>query len=93
MLSIEIIWIGEVFAMSQHHNMGSTDKRRRKASLLKKYGNRCFYCKESVRKDLLSLDHRIPRSQGGDNSLRNLVLACVNCNERKADDDTYDWRY
>ena len=31
----------------------------------------------------LSIDHVVPRSQGGDNSWENLVCCCVACNSRK----------
>ena len=35
--------------------------------------------------DELTLDHVIPRSQGGQSRWDNCVLACVDCNTRKAD--------
>jgi hypothetical protein len=38
---------------------------------------------------ILSLDHLIARSQGGDNSARNLVTACLSCNSSRRD---RDWR-
>jgi 5-methylcytosine-specific restriction endonuclease McrA len=48
----------------------------------------CFYC--GVRfapagPDHRTVDHRVPRSQGGTDSLRNLVFACYACNQRKRD--------
>jgi len=33
----------------------------------------------------LTIDHVVPRSQGGVSSWENCVLACVACNHRKAD--------
>jgi 5-methylcytosine-specific restriction endonuclease McrA len=33
----------------------------------------------------LSIDHVVPRSQGGVSSWDNCVLACIDCNKRKAD--------
>jgi 5-methylcytosine-specific restriction endonuclease McrA len=48
-------------------------------------GARCRYC--GVRKKLrrLTVDHVVPRSRGGTNSLTNLVLACEPCNRAKGD--------
>ena len=33
----------------------------------------------------LTLDHVIPRAQGGESRWENCVLACLTCNKRKAD--------
>jgi len=33
----------------------------------------------------LTLDHTIPRSKGGPTTMENLTVACVPCNQRKAD--------
>jgi 5-methylcytosine-specific restriction endonuclease McrA len=46
-------------------------------------GNRCQYCGGRFSTKELTLDHVIPRVQGGDNSWMNLVCACVKCNARK----------
>lgn len=45
----------------------------------------CRYCGQRIPKRRSSLDHIRPRSKGGDNSTRNLVLACKRCNRRKDD--------
>lgn len=44
---------------------------------------RCYYCLRVMGFDECTLDHKVPRSQGGVNHLDNLVLACVDCNQRK----------
>jgi 5-methylcytosine-specific restriction endonuclease McrA len=44
---------------------------------------RCQYCGKRYPTSELSLDHVIPRTQGGDNSWENIVCACVNCNVKK----------
>ncbi len=46
-------------------------------------GNRCQYCGRSFSTRELTLDHVLPRVQGGENSWTNLVCACVKCNARK----------
>ncbi len=45
--------------------------------------NTCQYCGERCSSSELSLDHVIPRSQGGVTRWENIVCACVGCNVRK----------
>ncbi|MSR32376.1 MAG: HNH endonuclease [Gemmataceae bacterium] len=45
--------------------------------------NMCQYCGKKFPTQELSLDHVIPRSQGGVNSWENVVCACVTCNVKK----------
>jgi 5-methylcytosine-specific restriction endonuclease McrA len=45
--------------------------------------NRCQYCGRKFALSELSLDHVLPRSQGGATSWENVVCACVACNVRK----------
>lgn len=46
-------------------------------------GNRCQYCGHHFSTRELTLDHVLPRVQGGGNTWENLVCACVPCNARK----------
>ncbi len=45
--------------------------------------NSCQYCGKRCHTSELSLDHIIPRSQGGTATWQNIVCACVRCNVRK----------
>ena len=45
--------------------------------------NRCQYCGHKFPTHQLSLDHVIPRSQGGLTNWENIVCACLKCNVRK----------
>jgi 5-methylcytosine-specific restriction endonuclease McrA len=45
--------------------------------------NLCQYCGKKYPTAELSLDHVVPRSQGGQNTWENIVCACVSCNVRK----------
>ena len=45
--------------------------------------NRCQYCGKKFPTQELSLDHVLPRSQGGKNTWENIVCACIRCNTRK----------
>lgn len=45
--------------------------------------NRCQYCGHKFPTHQLSLDHVMPRSQGGGTNWENIVCACLTCNVRK----------
>lgn len=43
----------------------------------------CWYCRARTPSVEASIDHRTPRSRGGDNALENLALCCKRCNGAK----------
>ncbi len=45
--------------------------------------NQCQYCGKRFATTELSLDHIVPRSQGGQSTWDNIVCACLRCNVRK----------
>ena len=62
------------------------------AQVFARDGGRCVYCGVAVRPrarglhrapDLATLDHLIPRSQGGRTTWENVATACAPCNLRK----------
>lgn len=75
--------------MSLHRKPQLSAKRRRyrKARLAERDGRRCFYCRrpfDSLRGEA-TLDHVVPFSLLRTWSESALVLACLSCNDRKAD--------
>ena len=52
-------------------------------NLFARDNNQCQYCGRRVATRELSLDHILPRSQGGQSTWENLVCACMQCNTRK----------
>lgn len=50
-----------------------------KNGVLRRDGFTCAYCKGPAK----TIDHILPRSRGGDNSWKNLVAACFDCNNKK----------
>jgi 5-methylcytosine-specific restriction endonuclease McrA len=48
-------------------------------------GGRCFYCLSRVTTATRCLDHVVPLAKFGDNSWRNLVSCCHECNSKKND--------
>lgn len=61
-------------------------RRRIRAYIAERDGRLCHYCRRPFT-DLygVTLDHYVPHSLWAMNKPRNLVLACVACNQRKAD--------
>lgn len=49
-------------------------------ALVEQYQNKCAYCGAD---GPLEIDHRIPLSRGGTNSIDNILPACGRCNRRK----------
>jgi len=45
--------------------------------------NQCQFCGKKFPTTELSLDHIVPRSQGGQSTWENIVCACIKCNVKK----------
>lgn len=43
----------------------------------------CAYCGKSLINETESIDHIVPRSQGGKHNIENLVISCMSCNDKK----------
>lgn len=63
---------------------GYADK---KAYLLEREQGCCIYCGTHASKAKMEIDHVMPRSHGGTDSLNNLVLSCHVCNQAKGNQD------
>ena len=57
--------------------------RRFVAVLLARETSRCFYCLKAIRAETCELDHVVSQANGRDNSYRNIVCACHECNTTK----------
>ncbi len=65
---------------AQYQNGTLKDTKLRKY-IFKKYDNQCGYCGS---KDNLEIEHIVPKSKGGTNSVKNITLSCRKCNELKS---------
>lgn len=54
-------------------------------SLVKRDLSSCQYCNKKLSISEVTIDHVIPKSQGGKTSFSNCVVACWVCNNKKAD--------
>jgi len=52
---------------------------------------RCYYCKNKISPHLLTMDHIIPISRGGETYKGNVVPACKSCNNQKKSLLTVEW--
>ena len=54
-------------------------------------GGRCFYCLSRITPATRCLDHVVPQAKFGDDSWRNLVSSCQDCNYKKNDSRAADF--
>ena len=59
----------------------------KKAKVYAKYGGHCGYCGRKLSPTSMTVDHIVPVSRGGGNSIENLMPCCRECNEAKAADN------
>lgn len=57
--------------------------RRYVVALLARENAACFYCMRSISPETCELDHLVPQAEKVDNSYKNVVCACHNCNKAK----------
>ena len=59
--------------------------KRTRFEVLKRDGFRCRYCGATSDEAKLVVDHFVPASRNGHESMRNYITACVDCNRGKSD--------
>lgn len=73
--------IPSVIRLTQRVRRPFHQRRLTRPEVFTRDGYRCQYCGRETRE--LTLDHVVPRSQGGGHSWENVVSACKLCNRRK----------
>ena len=74
-----------------NHGMNWIRQEKRLAIYLRD-GMACAYCGHGVEDGAnLTLDHVVPRSQGGGNVACNLVTCCMRCNVARSNRPVYDF--
>ena len=85
MRSVNAIFrIPEVIQYTRYDKLPSQKVHYNRRTIYRRDGNVCQYCGKKKPGDELSLDHVIPRCQGGLTTWDNIVVACTDCNARKA---------
>lgn len=54
-------------------------------ALIKRDKNTCQFCSRKLSPSQITVDHVLPRAQGGITSFVNCVVSCQDCNNKKAD--------
>jgi 5-methylcytosine-specific restriction endonuclease McrA len=77
------IAVPKIIRLLVYEKVPSTSVKLNRRNLFARDQNRCQYCGRRRPTTELSLDHVVPRSQGGTNAWDNIVCACVRCNVKK----------
>lgn len=79
------IYLPSVIILREHKRIPIQMQMMSRKNLYMRDGYRCMYCGDKFSGDKLTLDHVIPKAQGGKNLWHNLVSCCVACNRKKND--------
>lgn len=78
------IAVPKVIRLLGYDRLPRQDVKLNRRNIFARDHNTCQYCGKRYPTSELSLDHVIPRNQGGTSSWENLVCCCVRCNAKKA---------
>ena len=77
------IAVPRIIRLLIYEKLPKQDVKFNRRNIYARDGNRCQYCGKKYSTSELSLDHVLPRSQGGKATWENIVCCCVRCNVRK----------
>lgn len=79
------IRVPEVVTLTSYDKLPTNAVTFSRRNVFKRDRFTCQYCGEQPGGEELTIDHVIPRAQGGVSAWENCVLACIDCNAKKAD--------
>ena len=74
----------EVIVLTTYEGIGQRSVVFSRKNLFKRDKYTCQFCGVQPGPEELTIDHVMPKSRGGGSTWENCVLACVDCNKRKA---------
>jgi 5-methylcytosine-specific restriction endonuclease McrA len=77
------IAVPRIIRLLAYDKLPRQDVKFNRRNIYARDSNRCQYCGKRYPTNELSLDHVIPRSQGGHTTWENIVCCCVKCNVKK----------
>ena len=80
-----IFRVPEIILLSRYEKTPKLKIHFSRRTLFKRDNNQCQYCGCKPGVEELTIEHVVPRSQGGATTWENCVIACVPCNRKKAD--------
>jgi 5-methylcytosine-specific restriction endonuclease McrA len=75
----------EIIRLSRYDKLPLQRVHFSRKTIYKRDNHTCQYCGCKPGDGELTIDHVIPKAQGGETSWTNCVLACIQCNSQKAD--------
>ena len=79
------IAIPEIIVLRKFDRLPSREVKYSRQTLFERDKYTCGYCGKVFDKKDLTVDHILPRAQGGITSWKNTISACFQCNSTKAD--------
>lgn len=76
--------VPEVITLTKYDRVPNRSVAFSRRNLFKRDKFTCQYCQKRPGSEELTIDHVTPRSHGGATTWENCVVACVDCNSRKA---------
>lgn len=77
------IAVPRIIRLLGYEKLPRQDVKFNRRNIYARDSNRCQYCGKKFSTQELSLDHVIPKSQGGRATWENIVCCCVKCNVKK----------
>ena len=77
------IAVPRIIRLLGYDKLPKQDVKFNRRNIYARDGNKCQYCGKRYATTELSLDHVVPKSQGGKASWTNIVCCCVRCNVKK----------
>ncbi len=77
--------VPEVVTLTKYDRLPTNAVTFSRRNVFKRDRFTCQYCGAQPGSEELTIDHVTPRAQGGTSTWTNSVLACIDCNARKAD--------
>jgi 5-methylcytosine-specific restriction endonuclease McrA len=77
------IQVPRVIRLLEYDKLPKQAVKFNRRNIFARDNNQCQYCGKRFATAELSLDHVVPRSQGGVSTWDNIVCACLKCNVRK----------
>jgi 5-methylcytosine-specific restriction endonuclease McrA len=74
----------EVIVLTRYEGQAERSVVFSRRNLFKRDRYTCMYCGAQPGPEALTVDHIVPKSRGGVSSWTNCVMACLECNKRKA---------
>lgn len=79
----EEIQVPRIIRLLSYERLPKQTVKFNRRNLFARDHNQCQYCAKKLPTTELTLDHVVPRSQGGQSTWENIVCACLPCNIRK----------